>query len=77
MNMCKEMETVLQLHTSLTTALNGIEWSASCFMHFTPGERASNIIWKGDWVGTSNGLDIVTEEKVLAFVKAELLSSKM
>jgi hypothetical protein len=60
MDTCKEVKTALQPNTSLTTALNGIEWSASCFMHFTRGERASNIIWKGEWVGSSNGLDIAT-----------------
>jgi hypothetical protein len=36
---------------SLTSALDGGEWSASRSGRFTPRERASVIHWIGGWVG--------------------------
>jgi hypothetical protein len=57
-NMIKEVEVVLQLHTSLTTTLNESEWSSSRFIHFS-------AIWIGGWVGFRNGLVIVTEKIVI------------
>jgi hypothetical protein len=36
---------------SLTSALDGFEWSASCPSHFTPRERAPDTHWIGGWVG--------------------------
>jgi hypothetical protein len=36
---------------SLTSALDGGEWSASRPGRFTPGERAPGTHWIGGWVG--------------------------
>jgi hypothetical protein len=36
---------------SLTSALDGGEWSASCPDHFTPRERAPGTPSLGGWVG--------------------------
>jgi hypothetical protein len=36
---------------SLTSALDGGEWSTSRPGHFTPKERAAGTHWIGDWVG--------------------------
>jgi hypothetical protein len=46
-------------HPSLTSALNGGEWSASRRGRFTPGVRASSTHWIGGWVGPRGGLDAV------------------
>jgi hypothetical protein len=45
---------------SLTSALDGGEWSASRPGRFTPRERASGTHWIGGWVGprASNELHI-------------------
>jgi hypothetical protein len=48
------------IHTFLTLALDGGEWSASRPSCFTPRERAPGTHWIGDWVGTIDGLDMVT-----------------
>jgi hypothetical protein len=42
---------------SLTSALEGGEWSASHPGRFTPGEKAPGIHWIGGWVGHRVGLD--------------------
>jgi hypothetical protein len=39
---------------SLTSALDGGEWSASRSGRFTPRERAPGTHWIGGWVGPSN-----------------------
>jgi hypothetical protein len=49
---------------SLTLALDGGEWSASCPGHFTPRERAPGIHWIGGWVGPRTILDVVVERKI-------------
>jgi hypothetical protein len=46
-----------QSHIFLTSALVGGEWSASRPGRFTPGERAPETHWIGDWVGPRAGLD--------------------
>jgi hypothetical protein len=52
----------LYLHTSLTLALDGGEWSASCPGHFTLKEKAPGTYWIGGWEGPKAGLDIVVRE---------------
>jgi hypothetical protein len=37
------------IHIFLTSALVGGEWSASLPSRFTPGERAPDVHWIGDW----------------------------
>jgi hypothetical protein len=50
---------------SLTLALNGGEWSASCPGCFTPRERAPGTHWIGGWVGPRAILDMVVKRKIL------------
>jgi hypothetical protein len=49
---------------SLTSALDGGEWSASCPGHFTPRETAPGIHWIGGWVGPRAILDAVVKRKI-------------
>jgi hypothetical protein len=48
---------------SLTSALDGGEWSASRPGHFTPRERAPGTYWMGGWVGLRAVLDAVVKRK--------------
>jgi hypothetical protein len=47
----------VQLHTFLTSALDGGEWSASCPADFTPREYDPGTQWTGSLVGPRAGLD--------------------
>jgi len=49
----------VQLHTFLTLALDGGEWSVSHPSHFTPGERAPDTHWIGAWIGPRSSLEVV------------------
>jgi hypothetical protein len=49
---------------SLTTALDGGEWSASRHGHFTPRERAPSTHWIGGRVGPRAALDAVLKRKI-------------
>jgi len=51
------------LHSFLTPAQTGGEWSASCFGYFIPGESAPGIPQIRVWVGPGASLDILGEEK--------------
>jgi hypothetical protein len=51
----------------LTSALNGVEPSASRPYRFTPEDRASGIQWIGGWVDPRTGLDGVEKRKILHF----------
>jgi hypothetical protein len=51
------------IHTFLTTALAGGEWSASRPGCSTAGERAPGTHWKGGWVDPRAGLDDVEKRK--------------
>jgi len=54
-----------QLHSFLTSALDGSQWSASRPGHFTPEIRASGTYWIGDWgEGPEACLDAVAERKI-------------
>jgi hypothetical protein len=48
---------------SLTSALDGGEWSASRFGRFTLRKRAPGTHWIGGWVGPRTVLDAVVLEK--------------
>jgi hypothetical protein len=49
---------------SLTSALDGGEWSASRPGRFTPREKAPGTHWIGDWVGPRAVLDAVVKRKI-------------
>jgi hypothetical protein len=49
---------------SLTSALDGGEWSASRPGRFTPRERAPGTHWIGGWVGPRAVLDAVVKRKI-------------
>jgi hypothetical protein len=49
---------------SLTSAVDGGEWSASRSGNFTPRERAPGTLWIGDWVGPRAVLDAVVKRKI-------------
>jgi hypothetical protein len=49
---------------SLTSTLEGGEWSASRHGCFIPRERASDTHWIGGWMGTRTVLDAVVKRKI-------------
>jgi hypothetical protein len=49
---------------SLTSALDGSEWSASRPDRFTPRERAPGTHWIGGWLGLRAVLDAVVKRKI-------------
>jgi hypothetical protein len=49
---------------SLTSTLDGGEWSASRPGRFTPTERVTVTHWVGGWVGTRVVLDVVAKRKI-------------
>jgi hypothetical protein len=49
---------------SLTSALDGGEWSASRASCFTPREKAPGTHWIGGWVGPRAVLDLVVKRKI-------------
>jgi hypothetical protein len=48
----------------LTLALNGGEWSSSCFCYITPEETAPHTHRIQGWVGPRAGLDITEKRKI-------------
>jgi hypothetical protein len=60
------------IHTFLTSALAGGEWSASLPGRFTPGGRAPGTHWIGGWVDPRAGLDDVKKRKFLTLPGPEL-----
>jgi hypothetical protein len=48
---------------SVTSALDGGEWSVSRHGHFTPSERAPGTHWIGGWVGSRAVLNAVVKRK--------------
>jgi hypothetical protein len=53
----------VNFHAFVTLALDGIEWSASRFSHFTSRERTLGIHWKGGRVSPRGGLYVVAKRK--------------
>jgi hypothetical protein len=49
---------------SLTSALDGGEWSVSRSGRFTPRERTPDTHWIGGWVGPRAVLDTVVKRKI-------------
>jgi hypothetical protein len=52
---------------SLTSALDGGEWSASRPGRFTPRERPLGTHWIGGWVGPRAVLDAVVKRRIPSF----------
>jgi hypothetical protein len=52
------------LHASLTSALDGGEWSASRPGRLTSREREPGTHWIGGWVGPRAVLDAVVKRKI-------------
>jgi hypothetical protein len=57
---------------SLTSVLDGGEWSSSCPGHFTPRERAPGTHWIGGWVGPRAILDAVKRKILEAYLFIKL-----
>jgi hypothetical protein len=51
---------------SLTSAIDGGEWSASRLSRFTPRERDPGTHWIGGWVSPRAGLEAVVKGKILS-----------
>jgi hypothetical protein len=49
---------------SLTSVLDGGEWSVSRPSRFSPRERAPGTHWVGGWVGPRAVLDVVVKRKI-------------
>jgi hypothetical protein len=49
---------------SLTSAVDGGEWSALLFGRFSPRGRAPGTHWIGGWVGSRAGLNMVSKRKI-------------
>jgi hypothetical protein len=56
----------VQLHSFLTSALEGVEWSVSLPGRFPPGIRAIGTHWIGGWVDSRAGLDAVARSPFFA-----------
>jgi hypothetical protein len=54
----------VQLHSFLTSALDGGEWSASRPGRFKPKERAPGTHWIGGWVGPRAVMYEVVKRKI-------------
>jgi len=58
----------VQLFASLTSALDGSEWSASRPGRFNARERAPGTHWIRGSVGRIAGVDTVGKEKIIHFI---------
>jgi len=58
------------LHTFLTPALDGDEWSASHPGHFTPEGKKPHVHWIGGWVDPRASLDLAAKTKISIIVLA-------
>jgi hypothetical protein len=56
---------VVEIYVFVTSALVGVEWSASRTGRFTPGEKAPGTQWTGGWVGPRAGLGLAKKRKFL------------
>jgi hypothetical protein len=52
------------LHSFLTWAVDGVEWSAAYPDRYTPRERAPSSHWIGGWMGPTTSLDVVEKRKI-------------
>jgi hypothetical protein len=61
----------VQLHTFLTSALDGGEWPASHPSCFTPRERAPGTHWIEGWVGPRASLGTMVNVKIASPAKTQ------
>jgi hypothetical protein len=54
----------VQLHTFLTSELNGVEWSASCNFRFTPGLRVSQTPFDSRLYGPQRPSELGGKNKI-------------
>jgi hypothetical protein len=66
----------VQLHSFLTSALDGGEWLVSRPGRITPEKGIPGTHWIGGWVGPRAGLDFCVEEKNTALPGSEPLLSR-
>jgi hypothetical protein len=66
----------VQLHTFLTSALDGGVWSALRPGRFTPGEKAPGTHWIGGWVGPRAVLGAVVKRKIPSPARNRNLESR-
>jgi hypothetical protein len=64
----------VEIHIFLTSALVGVEWSASRLGRFIPGKRDPGIHWVGGWVDPRASLDDAEKRKFLILPGLELRS---
>jgi len=57
-------EVKVQVHSFLTLALDGGEWSVSCPSHFTPGESAPIVHLVGGWMDHTASLYASEKRKI-------------
>jgi len=57
-------EVKVKVHSFLTLALDGGEWSVSCPSHFTPVENAPNAHLVVGWVGHRASLNASEKRKI-------------
>jgi hypothetical protein len=53
----------------LTSAQDGIEWSASCAGRFISEKKTAGTHWKKCWVGTKSGLDVMEKRNISSFCR--------
>jgi hypothetical protein len=63
MKVYKDVE--VYVHASLTSAIDGGEWSASRLGCFNPGENLPVIYWIVDWVNSKASHDAAEKRKIL------------
>jgi hypothetical protein len=64
LSLCLAKHHAMKATHSLTSALDGDEWSDSRPGRFTPKERASDTYWIGGCVGPRTVLDAVVKRKI-------------
>ena len=62
--MMENEEVKVQVHSCLTLALDGGEWSVSCPSHFIPVENAPSAHLVGGWVGHIASLNASENRKI-------------
>jgi hypothetical protein len=62
---------VSYLHSFLTSAVDGSEWSTSCLIQFVPSDRAAGICLIGGWMDPRASMEKVASDKYLTVLGTE------